>query len=299
MKKIIIIDQSYNQFTIRRFLRTQWPHLSQDRIHKSLRKGDILINNKKANIDQIIYEHDALSIWDKLLIEPENHIAHKTQFEFLKPFLIDRLDNMWVFNKPYGLAVQSGTNVKISLDFLLSGWMSEYDCQPYLVHRLDKNTSGIYLVATNSKASYELGSLFANRQIKKKYVALCHNYSPTQFTRGETGKFKEDINGKKALTEYKVLGLLRNNETKQHMLLMEFTPITGRKHQIRQHCLMHSIPIFGDKTYYMHENDINNQPMHLHALQIACEIDTGLIKPFCYRAPLPKHMEQFSNFIEI
>ena len=90
---------------------------------------------------------------------------------------------MWVFNKPYGLAVQSGTNVKISLDFLFSGWMSEYDCQPYLVHRLDKNTSGIYLVATNSKASYELGSLFANRQIKKKYV-VCATTTPQRNSHG-------------------------------------------------------------------------------------------------------------------
>lgn len=289
MKIKIIIDKEFDQYSLRRFIRINWPHINQSLLHKSIRTGDIRINGDKIDEKINLKTDDILAIWDKLL-EHNSIISHPFQFNFLKEHIIDQTEHMWVINKPNGLAVQGGNNVKISLDFLLSGWMNQFNQKPHLVHRIDKHTSGLILIATGPKASYQLTSLFANRQINKKYLAVCVNNSGKQFMKNEVGKFKDEVDEKDAITQYKVLGLLKNK-----MLLMEFTPITGRKHQIRKHCQAHQIPILGDTRY----GQSTQKHLFLHAFEISSNVNTGLLKPFHYQAPLPDHMKQFSNFIDV
>lgn len=298
----ISIQNQYPQ-SIRRFLRTNFPHLSQALIHKSIRNKDVLVNNEKVEIDQQLKVDDIVQVWSRLTEHDQYEVSQRHQYKFLETCLMDRTDYMWVLNKPAGLAVQSGTNVKTSLDYLLTGWMVEYNAKPHLVHRLDKKTSGVILVATSSIASYQLASLFANRKIHKTYLALCLNLSGKIFTLYQTGMLKERIDGREALTRYKVMGVIDN------MLLMEFYPLTGRKHQIRIHCAMYSIPIVGDplcdtEEYQLAMNNVVYSKkiivgsMYLHAYKIKSETTTNLLRPFSYQAALPECFLRFRSFVE-
>lgn len=289
--KIAIKIQNYQVgYTIRRFIRTTFPFLSQTLIHKALRTGDIVVNNKKTSLDYILQTNDQVSIWDKLTIPAHtSEVSQKHEYRFLQDYLIAKTADMWVFNKPQGLAMQGGTNLTTSLDYLLSGWMEQDYCTPHLVHRLDKNTSGVCLVATSSHAANELAQLFARKQIHKTYIAVCQNKTNKQFMLNQTGSFVNDIDGKKALTHYTIKGIDIHNKT----LVIAFEPITGRKHQIRLHASGNDLPILGD-IYY--NDDCKHALLHLHAYKITSKVDTELFPIFTYQAELPKHLAYVAPF---
>jgi len=192
-----------------------------------------------------------------------------------------------VVNKSAGLAVHAGvgTSEKTLVDFLLEKFPEiktvgdDPEIRPGIVHRLDKETSGVMVVARNQKTFEFLKDLFKNRQIKKKYLALVHGKFKEKEGRveGEMGRSKKDfrkqalVRGKisvrkerYSLTRYKVKDEFENTT------LLEVFPKTGRMHQIRVH--LHSIghPIVGDKKYTFKEyKKISAPRMFLHAASIS------------------------------
>lgn len=282
MKVEIKISGEFSQWSIRRYVRTQFPHLSQEAIHKAIRTGDIRINGAKVKIDHIINQNDIIMIWDKLLIPLEKQvISSAKEYAFLKNHIIAKNSDFWCFSKPAGLAVQGGTGLKTSLSYLSTGLMhdelsnkkadvqkidtstdytevfgkdsAESVSKPYVVHRLDRFTSGICLMATNPITASELGKLFAQRSIKKHYLAVCEKPADYDDTNSSTfalkGIIKDRIEDREAITEYVVESI------DQNYAVISFYPVTGRKHQIRLHASKYLWPIVGDKLYNPLAND--------------------------------------------
>lgn len=189
--------------------------------------------------------------------------------------------------KPAGMAVHAGigTSEKTLVDFLLEKFPEiknvgdEPSLRPGIVHRLDKETSGVMIVARNQKTFEFLKNLFKNRKVEKKYLALVFGKLKEKEGRieGEMGRSKKDfrkqslVRGKisvrkerYSLTHYKI-----KKESEKYSLL-EVTPATGRMHQIRVH--LHSIghPIVGDKKYTFKQfKNISAPRMMLHANSIS------------------------------
>lgn len=260
--------------------------LSQSLMHKSIRCKDVLVNGQRASIDQKLEENDTLQIWSALI---DHKPARTYNYAFLEQYRLAVHDHFWVFNKPYGLAVQKGSQTPYAMDDLLACWMKEDGKKPYLVHRLDKHTTGLLIVATSPKAAYQLTSLFANRKIQKEYIAVCRNETGRRFSLYHTGTFTTDVQGKQATTHYKILGILDENK-----LLVQLNPVTGRKHQLRIHCYQYHMPIIGDHRYNIRPD---HDKLHLHSYQLSSDVETDILKPFSYTASWPEHMTQYANFL--
>ena len=293
MKTAIKINSQYHGWSIRRFLRTNFSYLSQDVIHKNIRTGDIRINQKKIKIDDCIQVGDILNIWDKLL-EPKNtkEIPDRGQYSFLSDLLLESNRSFFCFNKPAGLAVQGGTGLKTNLNYLANGLMKEYDdkFQSHIVHRLDRATSGVCLLATNHFDANLLGNLFSHRLVQKHYVAICQNIgNGIELEDNQEGVLEDLIDDRKSVTKYLV------KKVDDDLALVYFFPVTGRKHQIRIHANRYLWPILGDKVY--NEVEVNsekgNKYMFLHAKNIIFELYD---QKFDIVASLPNHFSSFTQF---
>jgi len=214
-----------------------------------------------------------------------------------------------VIDKPAGLAVHPGINLneKTLVDFLVEKFPEIKNVgdnpalRPGIVHRLDKETSGVMIVPRNQKSFEYLKDLFQNRKIEKKYLALVHGKLKEKVGKieGEMGRSKRDfrkqslVRGKVkvrkekySLTYYKVL-----EEFKDHSLL-EVSPKTGRTHQIRVH--LHSIghPVVGDGKYTFKKYKRENYPrMFLHASEISFA-DRNKDK-YLFKSDLPREFKIF------
>jgi len=160
-----------------------------------------------------------------------------------------------VLNKPAGLPVQGGAGVKASLDSLLE---ETYKCRPLLVHRLDKDTSGVIVTAKTKESAAACSSLFAGPGLKKRYVALCAG------TLDEQGVISETllVKGRELAAETRYLRLAftggesplqqdpgQNDGITGPVSFVELQPATGRMHQIRRHLAQVQCPILGDDKY--------------------------------------------------
>ncbi len=207
--------------------------------------------------------------------------------------------DIFVLNKPSGFAVQGGTKTSIHLDGLLMGLGVELKERPLLVHRLDRDTSGVIVVAKRRAVASALGKLFASRHVKKTYWALVKGVpNPAQGkidvalikARGEEGdrmrasKPGEEDDEKSAVTQYALLDKAEN------LAWMSLKPLTGRQHQLRAHMSHINTPIVGDNKYGGDlglPTGIENQ-LHLHARRIQFPHPReGVVD---VTAPLPEHM---------
>ncbi|MDR1287355.1 MAG: RluA family pseudouridine synthase [Treponema sp.] len=205
-------------------------------------------------------------------------------------------ENEWllILNKPAGLAVQGGKGVKVSLDELLA---AEYSPRPLLVHRLDRDTSGLVLVARNREAAGILAPLFSGKEgekIRKRYVAVCAGV----FARKE-GDIRERIfvrgSERDALTSYTVL------EDNGEFSLAALELRTGRMHQIRRHLARLGNPVLGDGKYG--DFSLNKRLgktmglrrllLHAAALGLPPLPRLGIFRPLGAQAPLPGYFAEF------
>ncbi|MBU1082907.1 RluA family pseudouridine synthase [Patescibacteria group bacterium] len=194
-----------------------------------------------------------------------------------------------VINKPPGIVMHPAGALKS--DTLANALKYKFK-NFYLVHRLDKDTSGVVLVARNQKTKDYLSNLFAKRQIKKTYTALVKGkVSPKEacinlpIKRVPGGKFTAKSGGRLSESCYLV-----KKHLKQYSLV-EVTPKTGRTHQIRVHFAAIGHPVVGDKLYGTKEDKLARQ--FLHALKIEFKDEAG--KERSFSAPLPKDLTEFLN----
>jgi Pseudouridylate synthases, 23S RNA-specific len=257
MKKIFNVDETFNKMRIDRFLRNHFGNIPQGLIEKSLRNGKIKLNKKKVKssnqlkngdlIELFNFRYESSAIENKIKFIPGKDVIKENEES-----IIENNDDFVVLNKSAGLAVQGGTKSKKNLIDIFAKSKIFNNSKPFSVHRLDKDTSGVFIMAKNRKTAQLLTSLFRLRKVHKSYLAI---------TNGEfelnKGKFLDNLTRfdnkkkiiEKAETNFKVLDK-NNNAT---LLLLK--PITGRKHQLRKHLSLHGHSILGDNKYIFKTNN--------------------------------------------
>ena len=288
MRKSYSINADDSSLRIDRWFRINISKVPQGLIEKFLRIGKIKVNNKKAKSSYKLKINDVVNIYDiKITNKPKKKlfVPSKKILSNNEKNIIFNNENYLVLNKKPGMPVQGGTKSKKNLvDIMGKSKLFSYS-RPYIVHRLDKDTSGVLIIAKNRKTAQFFTSLFRLRRIHKSYISLCYGE-----VNKKNGIIKYDLERhenkkkiiEKAVTKYKVL----DSNYKFSLVLMN--PITGRKHQLRKHMLMLGHPIVGDNKYYLFKNKSNN--LMLHAFEIMFMVNN---EKFNYKASLPDYFIEF------
>jgi 23S rRNA pseudouridine955/2504/2580 synthase len=227
---------------------------------KLIRQKQIKVNDKKVPAAHRLCLGDNVEIYADLLTAALSHgiKTKKSSPEILKKIkeaIIFQDKNLIAINKPQGLAVQGGSSISFSVDDALSFLKFDLEETPKLVHRLDKDTSGVLLIARNRTSADLLTDAFRNKTISKVYLALVKgvpgkmegkiDIALAKKYHGNEEKVYPDKEGKEAITYYKVL----KSNPDLNCSLLELRPITGRTHQLRVHCKEIGHPIIGDGKY--------------------------------------------------
>jgi 23S rRNA pseudouridine955/2504/2580 synthase len=271
MKKSYTVDSTCNDMRIDRWTRLKIGKIPQGLLEKYLRSGKIKINKKKIKSSTKVKTNDIVSFFNldfketidqkKIKFEPSREIIKSNEDQ-----IIDNNKNFVVLNKSSGISVQGGTKSKKNLVDIFAKSEIFQGTKPYSVHRLDKDTSGVFIMAKTRESAQLLTSLFRLRKVHKTYLAICHGELDK-----DSGEWNDDLiryDGErriieKAKTIYKVLD--KNSEAS----LVELKPITGRKHQLRKQLYALGQPIFGDIKYKLSNSSRGlNKNLMLHSYQI-------------------------------
>jgi len=271
MKKVYKIKTDYEDARLDRWFRKNISQVPQSLIEKNLRKGKIKVNNKKVKSSYKLQINDQISLYDIAFTERKINItntpykATKKDLTYSSNIFIENNENFAVINKPAGIAVQSGTKSRRNILDILKSTKEFKDTYPYPVHRIDKETTGILIVAKNRKYAQLLTSLFRIRKIHKTYLCIAVgklNESKGTFV-DELLQYEGDKKIKsKAITHFTVLDANKN------YLLLKLNPQTGRKHQLRKQLLIHGCPVLGDDKYRITPNKMKKNALMLHAYKI-------------------------------
>ena len=304
MKKSYIVDSTCNDMRIDRWIRNSLGNMPQGLIEKNLRAGKIKLNKKKIKSSHKVKINDEIDLFD--IDFKETIIQKKIKFEPSKAIIksnedqiIDNNDNFIVLNKSSGISVQGGTKSKKNLVDIFAKSEIFKNTKPYSVHRLDKDTSGVFIMAKTRESAQLFTSLFRLRKVHKTYLAICHGELDK-----DSGEWNDDLiryDGEKKIIEkaktiYKVLD--KNSEA----TLVELRPITGRKHQLRKQLYAIGQPIFGDVKYKLSSSSKGlNKNLMLHSYQIRFMIND--IK-HTYTALLPDYFKKLLkvkrlNFLDL
>jgi 23S rRNA pseudouridine955/2504/2580 synthase len=287
-----------------RFLRRQVEGLTQAQIQKLLRTGKIRVNGAKAEANTRVAESDVVLMPE---ITPPKEMPKVRHVMTMDPQMIKELQSMILYqddavivlNKPAGLAAQGGKGIAVHLDGMLDALREGDGERPKLVHRLDRDTSGVMLLARGVKQASQLSAAFRGRDVEKTYWALLWGVPGELAGRidlplkrvelGGTSRAepasRKDPDALKAVTEYKIV-----DYAGKKFAWAELQPQTGRMHQLRAHCLALGTPILGDAAYGVAFADGFAPQLHLHARRLSFpHPDGGFLT---VEAPLPKHMQE-------
>ena len=292
MHKNFVVETTCNNMRLDRFLRNKLGKIPQSLIEKNLRSGKIKLNKKKVKSSIKVKVNDKVDLFDfnfvekihskKIKFNPSNTIIKANE-----DLIIDDNKNFLVLNKSSGISVQGGTKSKKNLIDIFSQSKIFDGTKPFSVHRLDKDTSGVFIMAKNRETAQLLTSLFRLRKVHKTYLAICHGE-----LENNSGEWNDELiryeNGKKiaerAKTIYKVIDKNFNST------LLEMKPITGRKHQLRKQLYNIGHSIYGDSKYKSLSSDKGvNKNLMLHSYEIRFIIKD---KKFTYRALLPEYFQK-------
>ncbi len=261
---------------IDRWTRHKIAKLPQGLIEKYLRSGKIKINKKKIKSSTKVKTNDIVSFFNldfketivqkKIKFEPSQEIIKSNEDQ-----IIDNNDNFVVLNKSSGISVQGGTKSKKNLVDIFAKSEIFQGTKPYSVHRLDKDTSGVFIMAKTRESAQLLTSLFRLRKVHKTYLAICHGE-----LNNDSGEWNDDLiryDGEKKIIE-KAKTIYRVLDKNSEASLVELKPITGRKHQLRKQLYALGQPIFGDIKYKLSNSAKGlNKNLMLHSYQIKFIID--------------------------
>lgn len=299
-----------------RWFKLHFPGLGFGQLQKLLRSGQIRVDGGRVKSDTRVKPGQTvrvppLAVDEKTKGAPVSPRAVRSSpdHELLSQMLIYEDPKVFIFNKPAGLAVQGGSGLTRHVDKMLEAWRNKKGEKPRLVHRLDRETSGVLVVARTRGAAQALTGAFRERTTKKTYWALVKGVPKKRDDRISTWLVKEQTpdgdrmrvarHGEEgadhAVSHYRIV-----EQAGQTLAWLEMEPHTGRTHQLRVHAAHIGCPIIGDPKYF--EADTNwefpggiQNRLHLHARRIRIpHPDRGTID---VTAPMPPHMRQSWNLL--
>ncbi len=288
MIKNIKIKSNY-EVRLDKYLKNLYSSLTQSFIEKNIRKKNILINNLRTKASYIIKLNDNINILNfheqlyknKIIYKKNIKISHRDLTNFHKSIIYQN-NNFLVLNKWSEIASQGGSKINISIDHIIKNIDSNYR----LVHRLDKQTTGLLLIAKNLNYAKYFSMLFKQKKIDKFYIAFCEG-SP----KNDISQINLQIKNKKqkidnTLTNYKLLK--KQNNISQIL----YNPKTGKTHQLRIVSKNLGCPIIGDNKYNS-SSKFKKEKLMLHAYSLKFKIKYDNYE---FIADLPNHFLNFSKY---
>ena len=295
--KTVKVSDDEEGMRLDRWFKRHLPTLSLSHLNKIVRTGQVRVDGARVKTATRLAAGQSVRI-PPLDVEPPAakpqvpQAQQQADREALKAMILYEDRDLMVLNKPYGLAVQGGSGTKRHIDGMLAALANERGDRPVLVHRLDRDTSGVLLVAKTRRVAAELGEIFRSRQAQKIYWALVEGVpKPAQgrislyLAKGEgmgqergqdrsqvRGKLRDDAQASRT-SERAAIEKMRiakhGDEDAQHSVTyyaivdkiaprlawLSLKPITGRTHQLRAHCEAIGHPIIGDPKYAGHPNE--------------------------------------------
>ena len=294
-----------------RWFRRHFPAVTQSAIQKACRTGQIRVDGKRVETGARLLPGQAIRV-PPLPSGPPPKLAVPTAPDpairrELEGMLLYRDEHLFVLNKPHGLAVQGGPGISRHVDGMLDGLRDEGGPRPRLVHRLDRDTSGALVLARTPGVAAKLAAAFRGRDVNKTYWAVVAGRPvpvegridlPLLKYAGARGErsvpaTRDDEDAQRAVTDYRTV-----DHAGQKLAWLELSPVTGRTHQLRVHCVALGAPIVGDRKY--HEPDQNgafsaiveglSDRLHLHARALDLPHPAG--GRLIVEADLPPHMRE-------
>jgi len=299
MPQKVKVKKDYHNSRFDRWFKTNVVDLPQSLIQKILRLNKIKVNRKKVKTSYSVQSGDLVEIYDiskfKISDRPKKikYKPSRQEVDIYDDYILENNNNFIVINKPRGIAVQAGTKSFRNIIDVLKDSKYFENTKPFIVHRLDKETSGVLIVAKNREYAQLFTSLFRIRKIHKTYIALTH---------GKISKdlktLKDDLitidNGKKIIQ--KAISHLRLLKTSSNFSYVELNPITGRKHQLRKQLYNIGNPIVGDDKYFINRRadkmKIKSRNLLLHAYKIKFMINNI---QYNFKA---EYDSEFENFLK-
>jgi 23S rRNA pseudouridine955/2504/2580 synthase len=295
MIKKFEVEIDFHNTRFDRWFKNKVLDIPQGLIEKIIRKNLAKVNGKKTKSSYRVQELDIIEIFniEKIKKTEKNlitqYIPSNTERKKYDDFIIEDNENFIVINKPAGIAVQSGTkSFKNIVDTLRKTKYFE-DTKPFIVHRLDKETSGILIVAKTREYAQLFTSLFRIRKIHKIYIAVVYGQVSKEL------KILEDdltLYEKERKIVQKATSYIKVLKSNSEYSLLELKPITGRKHQLRKQLYNIGSSIIGDDKYYVKRGKdfIKSKNLMLHAYEIKFMINN--VK-YNFRADFNKEFKDF------
>ena len=289
-----------------RWFKRHLPDTSFNTVSRWARTGQVRIDGKRAAPGDRVETGQVLRVPPPEAAPAEGKrvtrpiVALTAEEEaFVREMVIEKTRDAYVLNKPPGLATQGGTKTHQHLDRLLDGLANEEGQRPKLVHRLDKDTSGVLLVARSARAAGHFAKTFSSRTARKVYWALVIGVpspedgmidAPLAKQPGTGGEkmHVDEENGQASKTRFRTIDIAGNRAA-----WVELQPLTGRTHQLRAHMAAIGHPIVGDAKYGGADAFLTggiSRKMHLHARRLRVDGPDG--KPVDVTAELPAHFAE-------
>jgi len=296
MPKSYTVEDDYHDLRLDRWFKQNVIDLPHSLIEKIIRQNKIKVNKKKTKSSYRVQSGDLIEVYDILKFKPINkekkikYIPKNKELGKYDDYIIENNENFIVLNKPSGIPVQSGTKSFRNITDIIKHTKYFENSEPFIVHRIDKETSGIFIIAKNRKFAQLFTSLFRIRKIHKTYLALVYGKvnNSIKSMRDELSYYE----GNKKILQKAIsnLKILKSNEGYS---FLELNPITGRKHQLRKQLLKIGNPIIGDDKYFLNDRKkIKTKSLMLHAYKIKFMINN--VK-YNFKA---RYNESFKNFLD-
>ncbi len=304
-RNFIVTDED-DGIRLDRWFKRNLADVSFNQVSRWARTGQLRIDGKRATPGDRVESGQSIRVppaeaKDEEELRPKRPLIELTdeEAEFVRSMEIERGRDWFLLNKPPGLATQGGTKTSQHLDRLLGGLAGENEQRPKLVHRLDKDTSGVLLVARSARAAGHFSKAFSGRTARKIYWAIITGVpsltegmvdAPLAKQPGSGGEkmHVDEKDGQSARTRYRMIDRVGNRAA-----WVELQPLTGRTHQLRAHMAAIGHPIVGDAKYGGAEAFLTggvSRKMHLHARRLRIDGPDGVM--IDGTAELPAHFAE-------